>query len=207
MSGLKPIIREAREAVMDAAHHMKDKLPRLTQNIDDHLDDVVRQVKAKDKFDDKPDLAGKPATHRPGEGTPPSSPEVDTRRHGVDRGDGRDDFGKIVSGDNRQWVDKEQIGLDTVAEVRGVEVHRTHVRATIEGHRLDGASADQGRYYDGLIRNADGTYTGIEVKSGTATRSTAQRGFDGAVSRETPAIATLNGERIRIVRVILENVP
>lgn len=77
MSGLKPIIREAREAVMDAAHHMKDKLPRLAQNIDDHLDDVVRQVKAKDRFHDKPDLADKPVTHRPGEAGGPVA-EFDT---------------------------------------------------------------------------------------------------------------------------------
>ncbi|MFT3798347.1 hypothetical protein [Microbacterium sp.] len=207
MSGLKPIIREAREAVVDAAQHMRDKLPRLTHNIDEHLDDVVRQVKARDKFDDKPDLAGTPTTHRPGTGRSPASPVADTRRHGVDRGDGRDDFGKFVSGDNRQWVDKEKIGLDNVARTHRGELHRVHVRAVIEGRRLDGASADQGRYYDGLIRNADGTYTGIEVKSGTATRNAAQRGFDDAVSVETPAIAMLDEKPIRIVRVILETVP
>ncbi|MFT4213792.1 MAG: hypothetical protein QM622_03340 [Microbacterium sp.] len=69
MSGLKPILREAREAVVDAARQLSDKLPLLTHNIDDHLDDIVRQVKARDKFPDKPDLADTPAVpHKPGPG-------------------------------------------------------------------------------------------------------------------------------------------
>ncbi len=200
MTSLKPVIRELREAVLDGMGHASSRLHHLADNLDDHFDTVIRQVKDKDTFDDKPDAP----TRRPGDGT---IPETDTRRHGVDRGDGRDDYGKFVSGDNRQWVDKEQLGLDEVAQINGLEVHRVHVRATIEGHRLAGAGADQGRYYDGLMRNPDGTYTGIEVKSGSASRNAAQRDFDGAVSPDTPAFATLNGERIRIVQVILKEVP
>lgn len=68
------------------------------------------------------------------------------------------------------------------------------------------ATSDQVRYYDGFIENADGTYTGIEIKGGTGSRDAAQRGFDATVSPERPATATLNGERITITRVILETV-
>ncbi len=78
--------------------------------------------------------------------------------------------------------------------------------ATIDEHRIDGTSADQGRLYDGLMRNPDGTDTGIEVKSGSASRNAAQRGFDDVVSHDRPAVATLNGETIRIVEIVLEHV-
>lgn len=80
--------------------------------------------------------------------------------------------------------------------------------------RLDEAAAaarmpltDQHRYFDGLYRNADGTYTAIEVKSGGGTQNAAQRGFDSTLSVERPATAMLNGEKIQIVRVILKEVP
>jgi len=45
------------------------------------------------------------------------------------------------------------------------------------------------------------------VKGGTGSRDAAQEGFDAMVSRERPAIATLNGQPIRIVDVILKHVP
>ena len=54
------------------------------------------------------------------------------------------------------------------------------------------------RYYDGLAQNADGSYEGIAVKSGTATRDAGQRAFDGAVDAGTPAKAILNGKPIVI---------
>lgn len=128
---------------------------------------------------------------------PPPHPE-----HG-----GRDVLGQYNGDGQRPWVDTEKIGLDDVAEKRGVDIIRDKVRATIEGyhHRSD-ATSEQHRYYDGLYKNPDGTYTGIEVKGGTGSRDAAQRGFDSTVSPDRPATATLNGEKISITRVILKEV-
>jgi hypothetical protein len=53
MSAIKPIIRQARQAVLDGMAHAKNKLHRLADNMNDHLDNVVKQVRDKDKFDDK----------------------------------------------------------------------------------------------------------------------------------------------------------
>ena len=119
---------------------------------------------------------------------------------------GRNVRGEYNGDGQRPWVDTEKIGLDRVAERRRVEVIRDKVRATIEGLRRPGAAFDQSRYFDGLFRNADGTYTAIEIKGGTGSRSAAQASFDSTVSPERPATAILNGEKIRIVRVILETV-
>ena len=54
MSALKPILRELREAVLKGFGHAKHKLHQLADNMDDHLDNVVKQVRDKDNFDDKP---------------------------------------------------------------------------------------------------------------------------------------------------------
>lgn len=51
MSAIKPIIRQAKEAVLDGMSHAKNKLHRLADNMNDHLDNVVKQVRDKDKFD------------------------------------------------------------------------------------------------------------------------------------------------------------
>lgn len=120
---------------------------------------------------------------------------------------GRDVLGQFNGDGQRPWVDSEKIGLDQVAEQRGVDVIRDKLRAIIEGYRKPGATADQHRYYDGLYENPDGTYTAIEVKSGGARRDTAQQGFDATVSPDRPATAVLNGEKIQIVRVVLKEVP
>lgn len=118
------------------------------------------------------------------------------------RHDGRDDRGRFTGDGNRPWVDRERIGLDNVAEREGVEVIRDHVASRHP------SAGNQIRYFDGLFENADGTYTAIEVKSGSASRNPAQRLFDGAVSVEIPAIAHLpNRGPISIVQVILERVP
>ena len=120
---------------------------------------------------------------------------------------GRNVRGEYNGDGQRPWVDAEKIGLDEVAEQRGVDILRRKLRATIEGYRRPGAVADQHRYFDGLYRNADGTYTAIEVKSGGASRDAAQRGFDSTVSVERPATAMLDGEKITIIKVILKEVP
>ena len=51
MSAIKPIIRQARQAVLDGMAHARNKLHRLADNMSDHLDNVVKQVRDKDKFD------------------------------------------------------------------------------------------------------------------------------------------------------------
>ncbi|WP_120494303.1 putative T7SS-secreted protein [Microbacterium phyllosphaerae] len=128
---------------------------------------------------------------------PPPHPE-----HG-----GRDVLGQYNGDGQRPWVDTEKIGLDQVAESTGADIIRDKLRATIEGYRQPGATSDQHRYFDGLFNNGDGTWTAIEVKGGTGSRDAAQRGFDAMISVERPAIATLNGQTIRIVDVILKHVP
>ena len=56
MSKVKPIIRELRQAVLDGMAHSKDKLHRVTRNMDDHLDDMVKKVKRNDRFDSDVDV-------------------------------------------------------------------------------------------------------------------------------------------------------
>lgn len=96
------------------------------------------------------------------------------RQPGVDRGDGRDDGGHWTSRDpDAPPIDhklKEQQGIDQVAEDLKVDVIQDRVHVDYPG------SPQGGRYYDGLYRNPDGTYTGVEVKSGGATLTTSALG-------------------------------
>lgn len=124
------------------------------------------------------------------------------KREGIDRGDGRDDLGQYASGNggDRTAAQKEAAGLDKVAKDNNVEVIRTKALARVEG-------STNGRFYDGLIENADGTYTGVEIKSGSIRYPKLQQEFDNRVINGTPAEAILNGKRIKIVDVIVETVP
>lgn len=127
------------------------------------------------------------------------------RNHGIDRGDGRDERGHWAKGQEiKPWEDKERIGLGNVARARRVKVIRDKIRANFDGSPQEG-----GRYYDGLFKNPDGTYSAVEVKSGSAvprynSPSSVQRQFDEAVNAGTPAHATLNGERITITKIVKE---
>lgn len=71
--------------------------------------------------------------------------------------------------------------------------------------RVDGAP--NGRFFDGLMQKPDGTWAGIEVKSGGATRTGEQRSFDGLVSYDNPAYATIDGKLVKITSVILKKFP
>lgn len=130
-------------------------------------------------------------------------------RKGVDRGDGRDTGGRYANGQEiRPWVDKEKVGLDEYASEAGVDVIRRKVHVTYEG------APQASRSYDGLVKNNDGsnTYTGIEVKSGSAIdeygrASSTQRQFDDAVNAGTPARGKLDGDDIIITRVESRDVP
>ena len=119
---------------------------------------------------------------------------------------GRDIKGQYNGDGQRPWADTEKIGLDEVASDTGYDIIRDKVRATIDGYYKPGATAEQHRYYDGLYKNPDGTYTGVEVKGGTGSRDAYQRGFDSTVSPDRPATAVVNGERIQITKVILKEV-
>ncbi|CAN5294396.1 hypothetical protein BH11ACT2_BH11ACT2_03880 [soil metagenome] len=112
---------------------------------------------------------------------------------------GRDTAGKYRSEtNNKPDLDNEKAGLDEIEQQTGAKIDRTKVIAHVKG------GTPGGRYYDGLIKNSDGTYTGVEVKSNGADLSATQKINDGLVSAKNPAIARLNGEEIKITRVILK---
>ena len=67
MSALKPIFRELRQAVLDGFAHSRDKLHQLADNLTDHFDNVVHQVRGIDKFDDLPDGPSRPGGRTPGD--------------------------------------------------------------------------------------------------------------------------------------------
>lgn len=197
--------RQLKNAGDDVGRVLDNKLPSLTRKIDDHLDDLIKKVKRTDTMDDlpkkKPNGNGadgngsSPANSRSGSDGP------DTPR-GNGRNDGRDERGRFVGDGNRPWVDREKVGLDNVADREGVTI----IRDQVASRHPD--TGDQIRYYDGLFENADGTYTGVEVKSGTASRNPAQRLFDGAVSVDRPAFVDIPNVGPRtITNVILERVP
>ena len=131
------------------------------------------------------------------------------RVHGLNRGDRRDYEGKFAAGENPPpWVDKEKIGLEQYERREQSDVIRSKVKVDYEG------SPQNGRSYDGLVKNDDGpnTYTGIEVKSGNAIDGynrpgSTQRQFDEAVDGGTPARGKLDGEEILVTRVEIEIVP
>ena len=67
---------------------------------------------------------------------------------------------------------------------------------------------DHGRYYDGLAQRDDGTWVGIEVKSGSGSYSPEQKIFDNLVSPSNPARVRLDdGRVIEIVKVEHVKVP
>lgn len=128
------------------------------------------------------------------------------KNHGVDRGDARDEGGHFATGQNsKPWADKENRGLDEVSAEEGQEVLRDTVRASI-------GDSSQHRYFDGFIKRPDGTYSAVEVKSGTAIEKYLrnegnQLSFDQSVGPGNPATAILNGEVIQITNVILKVMP
>lgn len=96
---------------------------------------------------------------------------------------------------------KEQQGLDEVEKEFNTTVIRDQVKATVDGGNPNG------RFFDGLVKNDDGTYTAVEIKSGGGSKTPEQRAFDNIVNGGKPATARLNGETIQIVRVETRNIP
>ncbi|KJQ53332.1 hypothetical protein [Microbacterium sp. SA39] len=200
MSAIKPIIREVKQSVLKGFAHAKDKLHQLADNLTQHVDDVARRVRGQDSYNG-PEGNGVPGSGRPDNG-------ADSGR-GVDRGDGRDHLGHYANGqENKPWVDKEKLGLENYGNDNDVEVITTQVRVDYPG------SPQDGRRYDGLVRNDDGpnTYDGIEIKSGDAIANYTRPGntqyqFDNAVNDGTPAHGRLDGQDILVTRVIVREEP
>jgi hypothetical protein len=65
MSAIKPILRELKQAALRGGVHAKDKLHQVTDNMNDHLDNVVRQVRDLDRYDDTVDVNIRPFTQNP----------------------------------------------------------------------------------------------------------------------------------------------
>lgn len=133
----------------------------------------------------------------------PGPEEPEPGRPGVDRDDGRDSQGRFT-GQGGYGADAEAKGLAKYTTDTG----RAAVDTKVQARLPDGSI----RYYDGLSLKPDGTWEGIEVKSGTAGRTAGQRAFDGQVDGDgvnpgTPATATLNGKQIRITSTYLINMP
>lgn len=151
-------------------------------------------------------LAAAGASKLAGEATGSAGVMLMEKQRGADRGDGRDDYGQFAHGQgNKPWVDKEKQGLDEIEDEINSSVERKRVASSIEG-------SIQKRYFDGLYKNPDGSYTAVEVKSGSAFERYSrgegqQRIFDESISPDSPATATLNGEKILISRVRVKEMP
>lgn len=72
--------------------------------------------------------------------------------------------------------------------------------------RVEGT--DKIRYYDRIIQREDGTWVGVEVKSGSAHYGGQQEAFDNLVSPDNPARVTLpDGRTIEISDIEVLQVP
>ena len=61
MSSVKPIIKELKQAALKGFAHLHGKFHQVADNMNDHLDDVAKRVRARDKFDEKPSTPAPPA--------------------------------------------------------------------------------------------------------------------------------------------------
>lgn len=122
-------------------------------------------------------------------------------KDGVDRGDGRDHNGKYANGNNgKSGKAAEKDALDKKAAETNNPIIREQKQATLP---KESGATQTNRYYDGLQKNSDGTYTGYEVKSGSARLTPGQRSFDEAVNNGHPATVQLpSGEFVKITRVL-----
>ena len=140
-------------------------------------------------------------TEKPRSADKPGPGPVDEH---ADRGDGRDIKGRYADGNAgaHMYDQSEAIGMEQYTET--LRQRGETVREVIEDKRLahiDGAP--QGRYYDRLIQRKDGTWVGLEVKSGLSPYHGTQRAADNMVSPNNPARVRLDdGRTIEITRVV-----
>jgi hypothetical protein len=126
---------------------------------------------------------------------------------GIDRGDGRDPYGHITGrGGGGYGRQREAEGIEKYKQANeGRWVTTEQRKATVEG-------APNGRFYDGLAKKPDGTYEGIEVKSGTAGLTKPQESFDGKVGYNNPGYVTITNdqgevETVQVTSTRVETVP
>ena len=130
--------------------------------------------------------------------------EVDPKNDRADRGDRRDARGRFTenNGGAHTYADYERQGREVYSQQRE-EAGKPLQRMVEEQRKAHVDGVEQGRFYDGLAQEADGTWTGIENKHGTASLRREQREFDEAVSPDNPARVRLDtGEEIEVVRVV-----
>ncbi len=130
--------------------------------------------------------------------------EVDPKNDRADRGDRRDARGRFTenNGGAHTYADYERQGREVYSQQRE-EAGKPLQRMVEEQRKAHVEGVEQGRFYDGLAQEADGTWTGIENKHGKASLRPEQREFDQAVSPDNPARVRLDtGEEIEVVRVV-----
>ena len=100
--------------------------------------------------------------------------------------------GKFASpkGTERAGGQAEEEVWDAISKKEGWGVRR--------GRIYTKDSTGQVRVYDGAAITPDGKYIGLEVKSGKAQKTKAQREFDNRISRSNPAIGVGQSEGITI---------
>jgi hypothetical protein len=126
---------------------------------------------------------------------------------GINRGDGRDIYGNFTGRDGG--------GYGKMREAEGIKQYQGRFPGrwvTTEQRKATVDGAENSRFYDGLARKPDGTYEGIEVKSGTAGLSKPQQAFDGQVSYNNPGYVTITNEQgevetVQVTSVRVETVP
>jgi hypothetical protein len=92
----RAVMRELKQAVADAAQRLDDRLPQLADNITDHLDTVVRQVRDTDNYDNVVTTRGR--------NNNVTYFDPDTRRPVQEDGTIFEDFGGTPRGDNATEV-------------------------------------------------------------------------------------------------------
>ena len=130
--------------------------------------------------------------------------EVDPKNDRADRGDRRDARGRFTenNGGAHTYADYERQGREVYSQQRE-EAGKPLQRMVEEQRKAHIEGVEQGRFYDGLAQEADGTWTGIENKHGKASLRPEQREFDQSVSPDNPARVRLDtGEEIEVVRVV-----
>ncbi|VEI16398.1 hypothetical protein [Actinomyces viscosus] len=119
--------------------------------------------------------------------------EVDPKNDRTDRGDRRDARGRFTerNGGANTYADYERQGREVYSQQRE-EAGKPLQRMVEEQRKAHVDGVEQGRFYDGLAQEADGTWTGIENKHGSASLKAEQREFDRAVSSDNPARVRLD---------------
>lgn len=132
---------------------------------------------------------------------PEPKPDIDPR-------DGRDHKGQYAEGNGgshayepSEWQGTEQYRKNMEELGHPLQEIVNEKRAA----RINGTGRP--RFYDRFILTEDGTWEGLEVKSGGGHYETDQRAFDAQVSPDNPAYVTLSdGRTIKITQVHVEYV-